>query len=160
MTPRRRPALYGAVSQTSGEFELMARQKQQVKSRWEMTINELIRDSGWFDGTEREWMMLSSGMRKDLAFKSTGCQEAYATWQAPCQCSHPWCRVRRDEIKPISVLNGTMRYERESGWWRFIEDRKQIATMYRHFRKLARQQNEYDLWKLGGTSVALIGIIV
>ena len=129
------------------------------KARHEMKINEMIRDSGWYDGTESTWDKLPMEERKNLAFASTGCEVAYPTWQKPVNCVHTCCQVRRGEIPAIAALNRQMRAETQSGWWRFIEDRNQIAKMYRAYRKLARDRKIYDLWKLGGVDVALIGVL-
>jgi hypothetical protein len=115
--------------------------------------------SNWWKGTEASWERIPYDDRKELAFAATGCEVAWPRWQAPVACLHTDCRIRRGEILPIAKLNGTMRYETSNGWWRFIEDRTQLARMYRHYRREARRTGEYDLWKLGGAGVALLGVM-
>ena len=127
------------------------------KHRSQMSIDELIADSGWFKGTERDWQRLSSEERQRLAFTATGCQIAWASWEAPVNCVHPWCQVARGERKPITVLNSQMQYERASGWWRNM-DRAKLARVYRAFRKAAREQQVFDIWKLGWQTVVFTGL--
>jgi hypothetical protein len=129
------------------------------KPRHEMSINELIRDSGWFPGTESDWKALSLGEREDIAFAATGCAVAYATWEKPVNCVHTGCMIRRGELPAIANLNRQMRAEASSGWWRFIEDRHKLACIFRKYRKLARERGVYDLWKLGAVDVAMLGIL-
>jgi hypothetical protein len=129
-----------------------------------MSIDELIADAGWFKGDERDWKALPLAERENLAFAATGCAVAYATWPSPVNCVHPWCRVRRGEIKPISILNSQMQYEALTGWWRDISQntqsgRKKLAAIYRAYRKAAIERKVYDIWKLGGAQTALIGMM-
>lgn len=140
------------------------------KAEWELTIEERIQRAGWFKGGEKEWQALPMKEREDLAFTATGCEVAYCTWQAPVDCVHVCCQIRRGELPKIAELNHTMRHEAESGWWRFIgresgrgersqQGRKTLAMLYRFYRQRARTTGQYDLWKLGGSEVAMIGIL-
>lgn len=115
--------------------------------------------SNWWSGTEREWECMALSEREPIAFACTGCLYAWPRWEAPVNCVHTKCRIARGEIKPISMLNNIMRHEASNGWWRFIEDRNQLARMYRHYRREARRTGEYNLWKLGGSGVALLGVM-
>ena len=109
--------------------------------------------STWYSGTEREWQAIPIKERDALSFKATGCTIAYPTWKAPVECVHGPCRVRRGEMKPIRLVNGTLRYERESGWLRFVEDRAKLARIYRAVRKVARGNGSYDAWSAWGAIV-------
>lgn len=134
-----------------------------VKSRHEMTIDELIQDAGWFPGTERDWHALPLAERDELAFKATGCEVAYATWPAPVNCCHGECQVRRGERKPITLINAQMKYEAECGWWRFIgrttpQGRRKLAILFRHFRREARKAQLWDIWKLGWQGIVFSGL--
>ena len=131
--------------------------KRQVKARHEMSIEERIADAGWFPGTERDWQRLSSEERSELSFAATGCLVAYATWPAPVDCVHGWCQVRRGERRPITILNGALKYEAQSGWWRDLP-RPKLAKLYRAFRKAAREHHVYDIWKLGWQTVVFSGL--
>lgn len=128
------------------------------------SIEERIAHAGWFHGTERDWQALPVELQEQVAFAATGCAVAYPTWHGPVDCCHVGCRILRHELPKIAELNSTMRSETANGWWRFIsrntpEGRRKLALLYRHYRKLARQQGEYDLWKLGGTGVAMVGVL-
>lgn len=122
--------------------------KKPLKTRHEMTINEMIADSGWFKGTEKDWKQLPLAEREELAFAATGCMVAYATWEAPVNCSHIGCRIRRGELPKIALTNSTLRGEYSNGWLRFIEDRAKVARIFRAIRKAARETGIYDPWKL------------
>jgi hypothetical protein len=124
-----------------------------------MTAKKQISISNWWRGTEQEWERIPYEQRRQLAFTRTGCLEAWPRWHAPVKCLHTGCRIERGEIKPISLLNNMMKAEASRGWWRFIENRKMLAQMYRHYRAEARRTGEYDLWKLGGSGVALLGVV-
>ncbi len=137
---------------------------------WELTTEERIRAAGWFPGGEREWEALPIEERERLSFAATGCAVAYPTWPAPVRCAHIDCRVLRGEQPKIAALNHQMRGEAGNGWWRFIgrpdgrggrspEGRRTLARLYRHYRKIARQRGVYDLWKMGGVEVALVGVL-
>jgi len=113
-----------------------------------MSIAELIVDSGWWLGTEREWQALPMAQREEIAFARTGCAIAYPTWQRPVDCVHTRCRILRGELPKIAETNAVLRCERESGWLRFIQDRRDVARIFRAYRKAARQSGQYDPWKL------------
>jgi hypothetical protein len=121
-----------------------------AKPRHTMSISELIADSGWFKGTEQDWRALPLAERDRLAFVATGCEVAYATWEAPTHCCHITCRIHRGELPPIALTNSALRGERSSGWLRFIEDRSKVARIFRAVRKAAMQTGIYDPWKLPG----------
>jgi hypothetical protein len=124
--------------------------KRCKKQRHEMSIAELIQDSGWWLDTEAAWQKLPLAEREAIAFARTGCAVAYPTWQRPVDCVHLECRILRGELPKIALTNAILRGERESGWLRFSEDRKQIAKLFRAYRKAARQTGIYDPWKLPG----------
>ena len=143
--------------------------KRVDKQYWELTIEERIIEAGWFPGGEREWQALSMQERADLAFSATGCEVAYPTWKAPVDCVHVTCQIRRGELPKIALLNHELRSQAEN-WWRFIgresgrgtrsqQGRDTLAKMYRHYRKLAMERKEYDLWNLGGVGIALAGVL-
>lgn len=120
------------------------------KHRCDMSIAELIVDSGWWLQSEKEWQALPMPEREDIAFIRTGCRVAYPTWERPVDCVHLECRIRRGELPKIALTNAVLRGEKQSGWLRFNEDRKQVAKIFREFRKLARQTGQYDPWKIPG----------
>jgi hypothetical protein len=139
------------------------------KQPWELSTEERIERAGWFKGGEREWQALPLKEREDLAFAATGCEVAYPTWPAPVNCCHVTCQIRRGELPKIALLNHELRSQAEN-WWRFIgresgrgerspQGRKVLARLYRHYRKLARERGEYDLWKLGGVEIAVVGML-
>lgn len=139
------------------------------KADWELTIEERIARAGWFKGGEREWQALPMEERERLAFEATGCEVAYCTWEAPVNCCHVTCQIRRGELPQIALLNHELRSQAEN-WWRFIgresgrgerspQGRKTLAALYRAYRKLAMERKEYDLWKLGGVEIAMVGIL-
>lgn len=118
------------------------------------TINEMIRDAGWFDGSERDWQAIPFEEREKIAFKACGCLGAYPTWQAPVNCRHIDCRVRRGEKQPIIITNQTMKAELRSGWLRFSKETKdgrvRVARLIRAIRRKAIETGIYDPWKIPG----------
>ena len=107
--------------------------------------------------------------RQDLAFTATGCQVAYPTWHKPVDCVHVRCQIRRGELPQIALLNHELQSQAEN-WWRFIgresgrgqrskQGRITLAKLYRHYRKMAMERKEYDLWKLGGVGIAMVGVM-
>lgn len=122
-----------------------------AKSRDEMTIAELIVDSGWWLGTEKDWQALPLAKREEIAFTRTGCAVAYPTWQRPVDCVHTHCQILRYELPKIALTNRILRSEAESGWLRFLkqENRKQLAAIFRAYRKAARESGEYNPWRIG-----------
>lgn len=143
----------------------MKKQSRLHRVRWDqLTIDERIHANGWFAGTEHDWQKLPREQRENMAFKATGCMVAFPTWQAPVNCVHACCVVKRGEKLSISLINGQLRYEKESGWLRFIssrtpQGRKQLASLFRGYRKLAREQHVYDIWKLGALGIVHAGIM-
>lgn len=134
--------------------------KPQTKDRSEMTIAELIVDSGWWLGTEKEWQALPLKEREEIAFARTGCRVAYPTWERPVDCVHTECQIRRGELPPIALTNRVLRVEADSGWLRFLrqENRLGLAKIFRTVRRAAREQGEFDPWKLrGGWQVIVFG---
>ena len=136
---------------------------------YQKTIEERIADAGWFDGGEKEWQSLPLQEREDLAFTATGCQVAYPTWHKPVDCAHVRCQIRRGELPQIALLNHELQSQAEN-WWRFIgresgrgqrskQGRITLAKLYRHYRKMAMERKEYDLWKLGGVGIAMVGVM-
>lgn len=113
--------------------------------------------STWFPGTEEEWNRLSSEQRDDLSFAATGCEIAYPRWKAPVHCLHGTCRVRRGEIRPISLVNAALRYEAQCGWLRDVP-RPRLAGLYRTMRHAARETGTYNIWKLGWQTLVFTGI--
>lgn len=131
-----------------------------AKPRSEMSIAELIQDSGWWLGTEKEWQALPMEKREEIAFLRTGCAVAYPTWERPVDCVHTRCQILRGELPKIALTNQILRAEAESGWLRFLkqEDRKQLAQVFRVYRKLARESGVYDPWKLSWAGLVYSGI--
>ena len=136
---------------------------------YQKTIEERIADAGWFDGGEKGWQSLPLQERQDLAFTATGCQVAYPTWHKPVDCAHVRCQIRRGELPQIALLNHELQSQAEN-WWRFIgresgrgqrskQGRITLAKLYRHYRKMAMERKEYDLWKLGGVGIAMVGVM-
>jgi hypothetical protein len=125
------------------------------------TTDDRIRAAGWFPGTQKQWESLSHERRKDLAFAGTGCEVAYATWEAPVDCVHAGCQVRRGEIKPLVQTNRILRYEMDSGWLRFgkesSEGRVQLARLIRAIRAAACATSIYDPWQLPGGWQGMVG---
>lgn len=119
-----------------------------AKPRHEMSLDEMIRDSGWFQGTAEDWQELPADEREKMAFDATGCAVAFATWAAPVNCVHLRCRILRGELPKIAETNAILRMERADGWLRFMEDRSEIARIFRYYRKAARATGIYDPWKL------------
>ena len=108
--------------------------------------------SAWYPGTRRTWDDLPLGKHKDIAFSATGCEVAWPTWDAPVDCVHVGCRIRRGELPPIARLNSGLRAEHEYGWLRFL-DRDEAAKVFRHVRKTAKKTGCYDLWEQWGVLV-------
>lgn len=130
------------------------------KERSEMTLAELIKDSNWWLGTEKEWQAIPLAEREEIAFIRTGCLYAYPTWQRPVDCVHTQCCIRRGELPAIVLTNRILRSEAESGWLRFLanEDRSKLAHIFRVYRKAARAQRIYDPWKLDWQLMVVAGI--
>lgn len=126
--------------------------RQLQKDRSEMSIPELIADSGWWLGTEAEWRALPLRQREEIAFVRTGCRVAYPTWERPADCVHTECLIRRGELPQIALTNRILRAESECGWLRFMrqENRNRLAKVFRAIRKTARKQGEFDPWKMRG----------
>jgi len=120
-----------------------------------MTIAELIRDSGWWLDTEAAWQALPMEQREEIAFARTGCAVAYPTWQRPVDCAHTRCQILRGELPKIALTNRILRAEAETGWLRFVEDRKQLAAIFRAYRKAARETGVYDPWQVAWQGMVL-----
>lgn len=115
------------------------------------SVNQRIREAGWFRGTERDWQELSQEERERLSFEATGCEVAYPTWpvNGNSECRHLGCRIRRGELPKIALTNGVLRAEYDSGWLRFLP-REQAARVFRSIRKRAMATGIYDPWKMEG----------
>ncbi len=113
--------------------------------------------STWFEGTKRQWESLSLGQREELAYKATGCLCAWPTWEAPVDCCHTTCQIRRGELPAIALTNRILRAEAESGWLRF-NDRDRNAKIFRVIRNAARKTGIYDPWKLSWTTLVYGGL--
>ncbi len=131
--------------------------RTEIKSRSEMPISELIKDSGWWLDTETAWQRLPMAEREEIAFARTGCRVAYPTWERPVDCCHIECRILRGELPKIALTNAVLRAEAESGWLRFLkkEDRSKLAAIFRAYRKAARKTGVYDPWKIGWQGMVL-----
>ena len=125
------------------------------KARWEMSMDELIADAGWFHGTQREWELIPYEERKLTAFRATGCLIAYATWTAPVECYHPDCQIARGEKPAIYKAECVIEGER-SNWLRFLSEEK-----YQHIRSVllaeCERLNIYNPWQLPGGWQAFVG---
>jgi len=119
--------------------------------RQENSVNQRIREAGWFRGTEQDWRDLPSGERERLSFEATGCEVAYPTWprKEKPTCEHTSCRIRRGELPKIALTNGILYAEYDSGWLRFLT-RSQAAKVFRAIRKQAMATGIYDPWKMEG----------
>lgn len=117
--------------------------------------------STWFVGTEEGWRRLDCQTQKDLAFEATGCEVAYPTWEAPVDCLHTECRIRRGELPRIALTNSVLLYESRYGWLRFVRerDRKGLARIFRHFRREARATGLYDPWKADWRTLVYAGVL-
>jgi hypothetical protein len=122
---------------------------QTTKKRCDMSIAEMIADSGWWIEGESAWQKLPRAERERIAFERTSCKFAYPTWERPVNCLHLDCRIARGELPKIAETNCVLRAEMHSGWLRFIEDRQKLARICRAYRKAARETGVYDPWKLG-----------
>ena len=122
--------------------------------RFQDSLNDRIRRAGWFDGDENTWRDLTTDQQKKLSFAATGCEVAYPTWEAPVDCVHCGCLIRRGELPAIALTNRILRSEAESGWLRFIADspegRNRLARIFRAIRSQARATGIYDPWQLPG----------
>lgn len=121
-------------------------------------LNHMIRRAGWFPGSWQDWEAIPFDERKEIAFRTTGCQFAYATWAAPVDCLHPQCLIRRGQLPRIAQLNQILRAERAGGWLRFIKDRSQVARIFRYYRRLSREKGVYDPWALDWQTMVSAGI--
>lgn len=135
------------------------------KKHWhEMTTEERIREAGWFKGTEKQWQALSMPEREEIAFKGCGCLVAYPTWTGPVECVHPKCQIRRGEKQPITLTNGILKYEMESGWLRFAkettEGRQRLGKICRAVRKHAMKTGVYNPWDMPGGWQIIVGAAV
>ncbi len=128
------------------------------KPRHMMTCDEMIAASGWFSGTLEDWNALPPAEREKRSYAATGCLVAYPTWELLVNCHHLNCRIRRGEPPRIAETNSILRYERSSGWLRFITDRSKVARIFRPYRKRARETGIYDPWKAGWLGLVLGGI--
>ena len=111
--------------------------------------------SNWYSGTEQEWQALSMAKRHDTAFAKTGCEIAYPTWQAPVNCVHDKCRIRRSEIPAIVETYHILQYEADRGWLLFLS-RVHKARVFIAMRRAARESEIYDPWKIPGGWQALV----
>jgi hypothetical protein len=84
-----------------------------------MTLDERIEHAGWFPGSDADWRALPIEQRDELAFKATGCAVAYATWEAPVDCMHVTCQIRRGEKPQIALVQvlGAAGYAVEAYDW-------------------------------------------
>jgi hypothetical protein len=105
--------------------------------------------SSWYSGTEAEWNALPIDERDNLSFQATGCSVVYPTWDAPVDCCHLECRIRRHERPRIALTNAILRNEQRYAWLRFCS-RDRAARIFRVVRKAVRQTGIYDPWKLPG----------
>lgn len=126
--------------------------RRQSRDRSEMTIPELIADSGWWPGTEADWRALPLRQREEIAFARTGCRVAYPTWERSVDCVHTECQILRGELPKIALTNRVLRAESYNGWLRFMrrENRKQLARVFLTIRKTARESGVYDPWTMRG----------
>jgi hypothetical protein len=125
-----------------------------------MTDDELIQRGGWWKGTKREWQELTYQERQDIAFAATGCEVAYPSWEAPVECSHILCQIRRGEKPKIAFTEAVLNSERESGWLRFMPEKK-----FQRLRKAVLQAAEatgiYNPWEIpDGWKVMVFGGIM
>ena len=118
-------------------------------------ITKLIREAGWYPGTETDWRKLPMEERERLAFEATGCLIAYATWEAPVDCVHTPCRIRRGELPGIQLTKNILACERESGWLRDLED-ETYEKVRQGFLELAEDLEVYDPWKIPGGWQAMV----
>ena len=128
---------------------------------YEQTLNNRIQVNGWFDGTMTDWERLPMGEREEIAFKATGCAVAYPTWEAPCNCFHTSCRVRRGELPPIAITNSVLRSELDNGYLRFAKQSKagraHLARLILAIRRRARETGVYDPWDMKGGWQDMVG---
>jgi hypothetical protein len=117
-----------------------------------MNMRTLEKYSTWFPGSRAEWERIPFETREEMAFTGTGCLLAWPTWDAPTNCLHIKCRVRRGEVPPICETNSTLLAELHSGWLRFDMDdpgaRLRKAKLCRIVRRLARETKNYDAWSI------------
>jgi hypothetical protein len=116
-------------------------------------VDDLIRQAGWFEGTEEDWWALPEQERHDRAFAATGCEIAYPSWPRDDwgSCLHVNCRIRRGELPRIAAVNRVLQAEMTEGWLRLNmrskEGRKTNAAISRAVRKMARETGIYDAWQ-------------
>jgi hypothetical protein len=111
----------------------------------------------WYKGTEEDWRALPAQTREALSLEHTGCLYAFPSWKDYNTCRHTDCCIARKEILPIVKVNSQLRAEAESGWLRFVSDRRKLAAIFRLHRKLARQTGQYDIWSKNSWAVTVYG---
>jgi hypothetical protein len=121
-------------------------------------LDRLIREAGWYPGTMADWNRLSMDERRELAFAGTGCEVAVATWEAPVDCVHVECQIRRGERPAIALTNATLRSEMARGYLRF-GSRKSRAARCRIIRSEAHATGIYDPWKMANGWQVMVSAI-
>ena len=104
----------------------------------------------------KQWRALSSKKRENIAFKATGCEVAFPSWEPPVDCVHIGCMIRRGEKKPIDLTKAVLDGERAGGWLRFLSD-EEYGKLYKAFLKLAKKTKVYDPWKIPGGWRVIVG---
>ncbi len=113
------------------------------------SINEMIKDAGWFPGTQDDWDSLPYAEMRERAFSATGCLLAYPTWKGTVDCLHVDCRIRRGELSPIEKTSSILEAERHNGWLRFLPEDAYRAIKER-FLCRALEMGIYDPWEIPG----------
>ena len=110
---------------------------------------ELINRGGWWKGTKAQWQALPIAERDELSFANTGCLIAYPSWVPPIDCVHIKCQIRRGEKAPIALTEAILAGERESGWFRFMDEEK-YERVKAAIMEYAQEHKIYDPWKIPG----------
>lgn len=131
------------------------RKETRRKQEWELTIPERIVRAGWWKGTLESFYDLPTKEREKIAFEATGCEVAAPTWEAPVDCCHVGCQIRRGEKHPVYATNCILRGEAYRGWLRFA-DRTAKAKTFRAVRKACKATGIFDPWELPGGWQALV----
>lgn len=123
-------------------------------------LNDRIKANGWFDGTMTDWERTPD--REEIAFKATGCLIAFPTWEAPVNCVHVDCMVRREELPPIAITNRVLLAEYGNYFRHALQSkagRAHLARLFLAIRNRARETGIYDPWKLPGGWQGIVGSI-
>lgn len=111
----------------------------------------------WFEGSEQEWKALPVAEREQRSLAATGCLLAWPSWEGPVECVHVGCQIARGELPKIARVNAQLRGEAESGWLRFVTDRKRLAAIFRAHRRVARETGAYDIWSKEAWALTVYG---